>query len=80
MRQISCELGERRGITAGRPAILVWRYIRGILLAIDRKLALWHFRAKSRSELARLNSDVLRDVGLDPIEIGKEANKPFWRR
>lgn len=38
-------------------------------------LALWHFRARTRRELAQLEDRILKDAGIDR----SEANKPFWR-
>lgn len=38
-------------------------------------LALWHFRARTRRELAQLEDRILKDAGIDRAE----ANKPFWR-
>jgi uncharacterized protein YjiS (DUF1127 family) len=43
-------------------------------------LRLYLERARLRRELAALRPDQLRDAGLDPVEVGREARKPFWRR
>jgi uncharacterized protein YjiS (DUF1127 family) len=43
-------------------------------------LRLYLERARMRHELAALRPDQLRDAGLDPVEVGREARKPFWRR
>lgn len=40
---------------------------------------MWLRRLQSRHELARLNAAQLRDVGLDPEIIRREAAKPFWQ-
>ncbi len=42
-------------------------------------LALWWWRAKSRQELARLDPEQLRDVGIHPRLARRESEKPFWR-
>ena len=42
-------------------------------------LQLWWWRAKSRQELAELDSDRLRDVGIHPRVARRESDKPFWR-
>ena len=42
-------------------------------------LWLWQFRLRSRRELARLDNDMLRDIGLDPFVRAREVAKPFWR-
>ena len=36
-------------------------------------------RVRARRELAGLDADQLRDVGLDPDMIRREIAKPFWR-
>lgn len=79
MQQESCRFVESPGEAVGRRARGAWQRIRTLLIAVDRTLAEWHFRAESRKELARLDRHVLRDVGLDPMEVHREAHKPFWR-
>jgi uncharacterized protein YjiS (DUF1127 family) len=39
----------------------------------------WRRRRRSRVSLCRLNSHMLKDVGLTYAEAEHEANKPFWR-
>jgi len=52
------------------------RSLRGLVHRIGDTLAVWHFRARSRREIQRLDERLLRDAGVDPAE----AYKPFWRR
>lgn len=52
------------------------RKLTGVFNRIGDTLALWHFRAKSRREIQRLDTRLLRDAGVDPAE----AYKPFWRK
>lgn len=40
---------------------------------------LWWQRARTRRQLAELDDRMLMDVGLDRVEAGREAAKPFWR-
>jgi uncharacterized protein YjiS (DUF1127 family) len=40
--------------------------------------AAWR-RHRSRSELARLDGDLLKDIGISYAEAEYELNKPFWR-
>lgn len=42
-------------------------------------LRLWEQRAKQRRDLARLDLDLLRDIGVAPEAADKETAKPFWR-
>jgi uncharacterized protein YjiS (DUF1127 family) len=39
----------------------------------------WRRRARSRRELARVDSRTLRDAGIDPGAASFEINQPFWR-
>ncbi len=36
-------------------------------------------RYQSRTELARMNAHMLRDIGMTFAEAEREASKPFWR-
>jgi uncharacterized protein YjiS (DUF1127 family) len=42
-------------------------------------IALWRCRARSRRQLAGMNSRGLQDIGVTPWDAFREANKPFWR-
>lgn len=39
----------------------------------------WISRARERRDLTELDDHLLRDVGIDPENARREANKPFWR-
>lgn len=79
MHQNTIEIPVSSTARAGQRLAGAWRAIRGIAGAIEDTLALWDLRARSRRDLARLDDHLMRDVGLDPVEIRREANKPFWR-
>jgi uncharacterized protein YjiS (DUF1127 family) len=36
-------------------------------------------RHRSRQRITRLDSDILKDIGVSFSEAEAEANKPFWR-
>jgi uncharacterized protein YjiS (DUF1127 family) len=40
---------------------------------------LWIERTSARRELRALDAAQMRDCGLDPVEVQREAIKPFWR-
>ena len=48
----------------------------GALLRLPR---LWIQRASSRKQLLALDARQMRDCGLDPVAVRREAIKPFWR-
>jgi uncharacterized protein YjiS (DUF1127 family) len=47
--------------------------------ALLRLPGLWIERADSRKELLALDAAQMRDCGLDPVVVRREAIKPFWR-
>jgi uncharacterized protein YjiS (DUF1127 family) len=44
-----------------------------------RLLRLWFERRAWRSELAALDAEQMRDCGFNPLDVRREAAKPFWR-
>jgi uncharacterized protein YjiS (DUF1127 family) len=46
--------------------------MRGLLL-------LWHQRVRQRRELRDLEPHLMRDAGIDPETIRREAAKHFWQ-
>jgi uncharacterized protein YjiS (DUF1127 family) len=42
-------------------------------------IRLWRDRAQSRRDLASCDPRLLRDIGVSPIDAGREIGKPFWR-
>jgi uncharacterized protein YjiS (DUF1127 family) len=51
-------------------------------ILLQRLLGLWlHLQAKQRSrrQLGRLDSRLLRDVGIDPASAQAEAKRPLWQ-
>ena len=41
--------------------------------------SLWIERSRQRSELARLDDRILRDLGATRYDVSLEISKPFWR-
>jgi uncharacterized protein YjiS (DUF1127 family) len=39
---------------------------------------LWRHRLRCRHELSMLTPAQMRDAGIDPIEVRREASKYFW--
>lgn len=50
----------------------------GLQAAIDL-IFVWQERHRQRSELARMDQRMLRDLGLSAQDISVEADKPFWQ-
>jgi len=51
----------------------------GTYTALNQIFATWRQRARSRKELAQLDTRSLRDLGLSASDVNFEINKPFWR-
>lgn len=50
--------------------------------AVHRLVSLidvWKRRAEQRHQLGKLNEHLLVDIGLQPFEVTREQNKPFWQ-
>jgi uncharacterized protein YjiS (DUF1127 family) len=52
---------------------------RGGLAALAQLPLIWFLRARRRKELLNLDAQQMGDCGLDPVEVHREATKPFWR-
>lgn len=74
------------GSDLGRPDAR-WRQTRNpllrgllwLLFAVARPLVLWQRRLRDRDYLQRLPDYLLRDIGLDSVDVEGEVRKPFWR-
>jgi uncharacterized protein YjiS (DUF1127 family) len=53
-----------------------WRLMLGSIVATLRE---WRRRSVARSELARLDTRPLRDIGVDPGVVEYEVSQSFWR-
>ena len=42
-------------------------------------VALWRQRARQRRQLLALDDRLYRDIGVNPLDAYREAQKPFWR-
>ena len=61
---------------AARPSLPPFARI-GFALTV--KLLAWEERRQTRKALARLDTHLLRDIGLAPDEARTEAARPFWQ-
>ena len=57
--------------------------VRNILCAALLRLSevawTWRIRACSRDDLAQLNDQDLKDIGLSRADAYRESSKPFWQ-
>jgi uncharacterized protein YjiS (DUF1127 family) len=49
------------------------------LLRLSEVTWTWRTRARSRDELAQLNDQDLKDIGLSRADAYRESSKPFWQ-
>ena len=71
------------GIDAGAVYVGKQRPRRSLSVPLGRALGAlreWRRRARSRSELLRLDDRTLRDIGITRAEALYEIDKPFWRK
>jgi uncharacterized protein YjiS (DUF1127 family) len=72
--------GQERILTTGQVASACARNLQARSSSV---LGIWIARSRQRKalgELAALNDDLLRDIGVTREEAFREAAKPFWRR
>ena len=50
----------------------------GLVAALTRRLSRWSELARQRQQLAALDDDLLRDVGVSREEALREAGRRFW--
>ena len=50
-----------------------------LVLAAAVRVVTWETRQRTRKDLRRLPSHLLRDVGLDPLTAEAEASRRFWQ-
>jgi uncharacterized protein YjiS (DUF1127 family) len=65
------------------PASLALRVAAGVLtglFVLFELLAEWQERARRRRHLRALDDRLLRDLGLSPADVEREARKRFWMR
>lgn len=51
----------------------------GVQRTLWKLLRQWHQNARTRRQLAELDSRQLADIGVSPSERAGEISKPFWR-
>ncbi len=66
-------------LSAARPLRQAAGRIPEAAAATRSRPALWRRRWQCRRALAVLDLDQIRDAGLDPLLVRREAAKPFWR-
>lgn len=49
------------------------------LVGLAQIVLIWETRRAGRNALKRLDTHMLRDIGLDTTTAGDEAAKPFWQ-
>lgn len=60
-------------VSQGKPPL-------GLLVRLHDLIARWGQRMSERRMLARMDSRMLRDIGLSSLDASREASKPFWQK
>ena len=50
------------------------------LIDMAARIRLWRRRKKTRMLLASFDDRMLKDIGLSPADVRREASKPFWKQ
>jgi|APEBP8051073178_1049388.scaffolds.fasta_scaffold00020_272 uncharacterized protein YjiS (DUF1127 family) len=66
-------------LTAGPAAGTSLPPLSRLVLSVARNVVVWESRHRTRRALARLDQQILRDIGLSEVEAAVELEKPFWR-
>ncbi len=66
------------GLRGTGPLKFTGLFIRAIARAFET-LLIWQERASQRHALAQLDARMLKDVGLNRVDVELETSKPFWR-
>jgi uncharacterized protein YjiS (DUF1127 family) len=53
--------------------------VRQGLVAIVDILQLWQRRADERLWLGQMDDHMLKDIGLNRVDVMRESEKPFWQ-
>ena len=49
-----------------------------VLRQVLHTLSIWWTRAAERQRLSMLSDHLLRDIGLNRVDVYREVSKPFW--
>jgi len=52
---------------------------RGVVSSVLETLVVWQARASMRRQMANLDQDNLKDMGLNAYQVNAETQKPFWQ-
>lgn len=67
------------GITHHGSHSVAHRHPSDVLYIWLERVSLWRHRFRSRRDLADLDEHLLRDIGLDTVQVRSEVDKPFWK-
>ena len=68
--------------TANGPNLTIQSFLAALAQSAARgldQLLVWQDRARQRHQLAALENDLLKDLGLSRADVARETDKPFWR-
>jgi uncharacterized protein YjiS (DUF1127 family) len=76
------KMGSGRGLSSSVPhTARVYSVAAGVRSAWRQLVCLlgtWHARNASRRALWLLDDHLVKDIGLSPADVAREAGKPFW--
>ena len=73
---IETKLGAQTGAPSRSSRAL--KIVRRTISKTLETIAIWQERAEQRKALRELDPRLLKDIGINRIDAGREAGKPFW--
>lgn len=61
------------------PPLTVRSTVSSALRRLISMVDAWYRRAEQRRQLGQLSEHLLSDLGLEPFDVTREQNKPFWQ-
>ena len=69
----------RKPLYEAIPPLTVRDTVGSALRRLTTLIDAWYRRVEQRRQLGQLNEHLLNDIGLEPFDVTKEQNKPFWQ-
>ncbi|MEL6963455.1 MAG: DUF1127 domain-containing protein [Pseudomonadota bacterium] len=61
------------------PPLTIRSTVGSALRQVAALLRVWQRRIEQRRQLGLLNDRMLTDIGVEPLEVAQEVEKPFWQ-
>ena len=73
------EVIARKPLYEAIPPLTIRSSVGSALHQVAALFGVWHRRTEQRRQLGQLNDRMLADIGIEPLDVAKEVEKPFWQ-